>query len=170
MPAPSIVSFGDGDHEAGETGLVIAGANFGAFAGSAWIYENADLTGTTDELTIQSWADLSVTVDIPASLNNTTGTRYLFLQREDLAWSFPFSFTLSEATIPQAGGHQPGGHTPGGHLPEGHQPGDSGGGGPGPGPLPDDQHNGVTLQHNNVTKLHVRPTILHNTSSFEHKD
>lgn len=99
MPSPSIVSFGDGDHAVGESGLSVAGAGFGPFPGSLWIYENADRTGNADELTVGTWNDMVVGgIAIPSSLNNTTGTRYLFLQRADLAWSFPFAFTLSVAS------------------------------------------------------------------------
>lgn len=100
MPAPEILAFGDGDHEAGETGLTIDGGGFGAFPGSAWIYENANRTGDADELTIAAWNDIELSgVEIPGSPNNATGTRYLFVQREDLAWSQGFSFTLGQVVI-----------------------------------------------------------------------
>lgn len=96
--APEIASFGDGNHEEGETGLAITGGGFGAFAGSAWIYQNADRTGLSDQLTVGTWNDIQLSgVEIPASPNNATGTVYLFVQREDLAWSQGFAFTLSEA-------------------------------------------------------------------------
>lgn len=96
MPAPEVSAFGDGDHEIGESGLAIDGGGFGGFPGAAWVYENANRTGATDQLTISAWNDIQLTgVDIPASPNNVAGTRYLFVQREDLAWSQAFSFTLS---------------------------------------------------------------------------
>ncbi len=95
---PDITNFGDEDHEEGETGLVINGAGFGAFPGTAWIYQNANRTGTTDLLTVATWNDMRLSgVDIPGSPNNATGTVYLFVQREDLAWSLPYAFTLSAA-------------------------------------------------------------------------
>jgi hypothetical protein len=96
--APEIASFGDGNHTVGETGLAISGAGFGAFAGTAWMYQNADRTGLADQLTVGTWTDMQLgSVDIPASPNNSAGTVYLFVEREDLAWSVPFAFTLSEA-------------------------------------------------------------------------
>ncbi|KKL78224.1 hypothetical protein LCGC14_2026990 [marine sediment metagenome] len=95
MPAPEVSAFGDGEHQFGETGLTIDGGGFGAFPGAAWIYENADRTGLTDQLTIGAWNDIEFTgVEIPASPNNGPGTRYLFVQREDLAWSQALAFTL----------------------------------------------------------------------------
>lgn len=97
-PAPQVDSFGDGSHAPGASGITIAGAGFGPLAGSAWIYQNDDLTGSADELTVMSWADLEIVVDIPGSLTNTAGTRYLFLQRSDLAWSNAFAFTLEAAS------------------------------------------------------------------------
>lgn len=98
MPAPEVSAFGDGSHAPGASGLTIDGGGFGAFPGSVWIFENADLTGNADELTVNAWNDLEIGVDIPGSLNNTAGTRYLFVQREDLAWSNPFSFTLESVS------------------------------------------------------------------------
>lgn len=96
MPAPEISSFGDEAHDAGETGLVIDGGGFGAFPGSAWIFENEDGSGASDQLTIGAWNDIQLTgVEIPASPNNTSGTRYVRVQREDLAWSNALAFTLS---------------------------------------------------------------------------
>lgn len=110
MPAPEISAFGDGSHEAGTAGIDIDGGGFGAFAGSAWIYASQDRTGNADELTVNSWNDIQINVDIPGSLNNLSGTRYLFVQREDLAWSQGFEFelgatlpTFSSASIPEAG-------------------------------------------------------------------
>lgn len=95
MPAPEISAFGDADHEMGETGLGVDGGGFGAFAGSLWIYENPDRTGDADELVFGEWSDLQVLgVQIPEDANNEPGTRYLYLQREDLAWSNAFEFTL----------------------------------------------------------------------------
>jgi hypothetical protein len=95
MPAPEVSTFGDGSHESGETGITIDGAGFGAFPGSVWIYENVDRTGDADQLTVASWNDIQLSVDIPASLNNGAGTCYLFVQREDLAWSNALAFTLA---------------------------------------------------------------------------
>ena len=99
MPAPEVSAFGDGEHQFGETGLTIDGGGFGAFPGAAWIYENADRTGLTDQLTIGTWNDIQFSgVDIPGSPNNSPGTRYLFVQREDLAWSQAFAFAFAFAT------------------------------------------------------------------------
>lgn len=98
MPAPEISAFGDGAHDAGTAGIDIDGGGFGAFPGSAWIYASSDRTGNSDQLTVNSWNDIQINVDIPASLNNSDGTRYLFVQREDLAWSQGFEFTLGEST------------------------------------------------------------------------
>lgn len=96
--APEISAFGDGDHVEGETGLTIDGGGFGAFPGSVWMYESADRTGEADELTVGAWNDIQLTgVEIPASPNNSAGTAYLFVQREDLAWSQGFEFTLGDA-------------------------------------------------------------------------
>lgn len=97
MPAPGVSAFGDGSHAPGATGITVDGGGFGAFPGSVWIYENADLTGDSDELTVVSWDDIQILVDIPGSLNNAAGTRYLFVLREDLAWSNGFEFTLEAA-------------------------------------------------------------------------
>ena len=100
MPAPEISAFGDGTHDAGETGLTVDGGGFGAFPGSLWIYENANRTGNADQLTIGTWNDIGLTgVEIPASPNNSNGTLYLFVQREDLAWSQGFSFTLGSVPV-----------------------------------------------------------------------
>ena len=98
MPAPEVSTFGDGDHEIGESGLTIDGGGLGAFPGSVWIYENANRSGATDELTVGTWNDIALGgVAIPASPNNAAGTRYLFVQREDLAWSQGLAFVLSLA-------------------------------------------------------------------------
>lgn len=94
--APEISSFGDGNHQEGATGLTISGGGFGAFPGSAWIYQNADRTGLADQLTVGAWNDIEISgVEIPANPNNDPGTVYLFVEREDLAWSQGFAFTLS---------------------------------------------------------------------------
>jgi hypothetical protein len=99
--APEIASFGDGTHDEGETGLSILGGGFGAFPGSAWIYENADRSGLSDELVVGAWNDIALTgVEIPAVPNNAAGTVYLFVQREDLAWSQGFAFTLGAGGAP----------------------------------------------------------------------
>ena len=93
--APEISAFGDGTHDEGATGLAIDGGGFGAFAGSVWMYASADRTGAADQLTVGAWNDIQISgVDIPASPNNSVGTVYLFVQREDLAWSQGFEFTL----------------------------------------------------------------------------
>lgn len=101
MPlAPEIAGFGDGDHKQGETGLTITGGGFGAFPGSVWMYQNADRSGLADQLTVGAWSDLQVSgVAIPASPANAPGTVYLFLRREDLAWSQGLAFTLSAASV-----------------------------------------------------------------------
>lgn len=97
MAAPGIAAFGDGSHAPGASGIAVQGGGFGAFPGSVWVYENADRTGDADELDIVSWNGVEATVDIPGTLTNTAGTRYLFLQRSDLAWSNAFAFTLEAA-------------------------------------------------------------------------
>lgn len=77
------------------------GGGFGFYSpgvSGVWIYQNSDRSGSADELSVVSWNSVSVTVDIPSSLTNTAGTRYLFLQRSDLAWSNAFAFTLEAAT------------------------------------------------------------------------
>lgn len=94
--APEVSSFGDGNHAAGESGLSIDGGGFGAFPGSAWIYQNADRSGLEDQLTVGAWNDIQLSgVAMPASPANSAGTVYLFVQREDLAWSQAFQFTLA---------------------------------------------------------------------------
>jgi len=101
MPAPGIGNFGDENHGAGETGLVVDGGGFGPFPGSLWIFENADRSGAADQLTVAGdWNDIQLTgVAIPASPNNLSGTRYLALQRSDLAWSNAFAFTFTAAGV-----------------------------------------------------------------------
>ena len=97
--APEIASFGDGNHEVGESGLAISGGGFGAFPGTVWMYQNANRSGLSDQLTVGgAWNDLAIAgIEIPASPNNSAGTVYLFVEREDLAWSQAFAFTLSAA-------------------------------------------------------------------------
>lgn len=99
---PFITSFGDDDHEEGETGLTVFGQDFGQFAGELWMFANADRTGAADELTVGAWSDLQLSgVEIPASPNNSTGTVYLAVKTENLDWSSPvfeYSFTLSAAS------------------------------------------------------------------------
>ena len=99
MPAPEVSAFGDGSHAPGASGLTINGGGFGAFPGSAWIFENDDRSGDADELTVNDWNDIALDVDIPASLNNAAGTRYLRVQREDLAWSNALAFTLESGVV-----------------------------------------------------------------------
>lgn len=109
MPAPEISAFGDADHEIGEDSLTVDGGGFGAFPGSLWLYENADRTGAADELIVGAWTDIQLTgVEIPSALTNVAGTRYLYLLREDLAWSDGFPFTLEDAG-PSFGTLHPGG-------------------------------------------------------------
>lgn len=102
MPlAPEIRAFGDANHESGETGLTIDGAGFGAFPGAAWLFENPDRTGLSDELVVGNWNDIQLTgVDIPAVTNNAAGTVYLFVMREDLAWSQGFAINLDSDRLP----------------------------------------------------------------------
>lgn len=102
MPAPEVSAFGDGAHDAGDSGIDVDGGGFGAFPGSVWIYATQERTGAADELTVNSWNDLQINVDIPGSLNNSDGTRYLFVQREDLAWSQGFAFTFGTAVAAPA--------------------------------------------------------------------
>ena len=98
MAAPEVASFGDADHQTGESGLAISGGGFGAFPGAVWMFQNADRTGLADQLTVGgAWDDLNIAgISIPASPNNSAGTVYLFVEREDLAWSVPFAFTLTD--------------------------------------------------------------------------
>ena len=68
MPAPEISVFGDGDHQIGESGLTIDGGGLGAFPGSAWVYQNSNRSGASDELVIGTWNDIELSgVDIPGS-------------------------------------------------------------------------------------------------------
>lgn len=104
MVAPLITDFGDEDHEEGETGLTVAGFDFFpgvAQQGTLWMFENADRSGQSDQLTIGTHTNNSIPgVAIPASPNNATGTVYLAFQRGgDMAWSNSYSFTLSEAAF-----------------------------------------------------------------------
>lgn len=97
--APEIASFGDGNHEEGETGLTASGGGYGAFPGRVLMTQNADGSGLVDVLTVNgAWSDIEIAgIDIPASPNNAAGTVYLIVEREDLAWSQGFAFTLAEA-------------------------------------------------------------------------
>lgn len=99
--APEIASFGDGSHQQGETGLTINGGGFGAFAGRVLMCQNADGTGLLDILTVNGpWNDIEIAgIDIPASPNNAAGTVYAIVEREDLAWSQGFQFTLTSLGI-----------------------------------------------------------------------
>lgn len=99
MPAPLISNFGDENHEEGETGLTATGFDFGPgfpVEGTLWMFENADRSGQSDELTISGHTDMTISgIEIPASPNNSTGTVYLAFQRGgDLAWSNSYTFTL----------------------------------------------------------------------------
>lgn len=96
MPlSPDITAFGSGARNPGDTNIDIDGAGFGAFAGEVWIFAASDRSGAADQLTVNSWNDLLINVDIPGVLNNATDTvLYLAVQRSDLAWSQSFSFTM----------------------------------------------------------------------------
>lgn len=97
--APEIASFGDASHEEGETNLSVLGGGFGAFPGRVLMCQNADGSGLVDVLVISgAWSDIAISgIEIPASPNNATGTVYLIVEREDLAWSQGFAFTLVAA-------------------------------------------------------------------------
>lgn len=95
--SPSISAFGDGSVAPGETSVTIVGAAFGPFPGSVWLYQNSNRSGAADELTVTAWDSMGATVDVPGSLNNVPGPVFAFVQRSDLAWSLPFSFTLLAA-------------------------------------------------------------------------
>lgn len=99
MPlSPSITNFGDESHQEGESGLTIDGAGFGPFAGEVWMYASSDRTGAADQLTQSGWNDMQITgVSIPGTPNNSPGTVHLFVKRTDLAWSFPYPFTLTSS-------------------------------------------------------------------------
>lgn len=99
MAAPEVSGFGDGSHAIGENGITVSGGGFGGFPGSVWVYENSDRTGLSDELSISSWNDLEITINFPGSMSNSAGTRYVFVLREDLAWSNEFAFTLTDAVV-----------------------------------------------------------------------
>lgn len=102
--APEIASFGDANHQASETGLTISGGGFGAFAGRVLMCQNADGTGLLDVLTVNGpWNDIEIAgIDIPASPNNASGTVYAIVEREDLAWSQGFAFTLAAGQFLQS--------------------------------------------------------------------
>ena len=99
MPAPFISNFGDEDHEEGEVGLVVDGFDFGFFEGEVWMYQNANRSGSSDQLTLTTWSDLSITgVAIPAVPNTAAGAVFLFVERfGDNAWALAYSFTLTAA-------------------------------------------------------------------------
>jgi hypothetical protein len=103
---PFIQSFGDDNHELGETGLVVNGQDFGLFAGALWMFANADRTGLSDQLTVGAWSENQLTgVEIPPVPNNAPGTVYLGLQTENLDWSTPvfaYPFTLTDPGAPAA--------------------------------------------------------------------
>ena len=101
MAAPFITNFGDEAHDPGETGLTIDGQDFGFFPGQAWMYATSSRTGAADQLTVGTWTEQQLTgVEIPASPNNAEGTVYLFVQNENLDWSFPYAFTLGTPVAP----------------------------------------------------------------------
>lgn len=100
MPISEIQSFGDNSHEKGESGLTIIGAGYGAFPGSAWMYQNINRTGFADQLLLTTWNDLIIGgVGIPLVPNNATGPVFLFVQHEDLIWSDGFAFTLTSSIV-----------------------------------------------------------------------
>ena len=100
MAAPVVADFGDESHTAGETGLTIDGFQFSHFAGAAWMYENANRTGDSDELTVGTWGDMQLTgVEIPGVPNNANGTVFLFVRTENMEWSLPYEFTLGAAAV-----------------------------------------------------------------------
>ena len=96
MPlAPVVWDFGDESHAAGATGLTVDGAGLGISAGELWMYQNADRSGSADQLTVGTWSMTQLTgVAIPETLNNSPGTVYLFAKRVDQAWSPAYQFTL----------------------------------------------------------------------------
>lgn len=95
--APEIASFGDLNHQKGESGLTIIGGGLGAFPGRVLMCQNADGSGLVDVLTVGGpWSDTSIAgIGIPVAPNNAPGTVYAIVEREDLAWSQALSFTLS---------------------------------------------------------------------------
>ncbi len=102
MALPFISNFGDENHEEGETGLTVDGFDLGSGldgVGELWMYQNADRTGSADQLTVGTWRNEQLTgVEIPASPNNATGTVYAFVKRfGDNAWSLAYTFTLTAA-------------------------------------------------------------------------
>jgi hypothetical protein len=102
MPLPTLISI-SGPIVPGAFDLTIEGSFLGVFpeTGALFIYENENQTGTVDELSIGGGNDLQLTgVSVPGTLNNSSGTRYLFYQRgNDLAWSFPLAFVLSNPGV-----------------------------------------------------------------------
>ncbi len=96
MAAPVVIDFGDEAHDSGETGLTIDGFQFGFFSGAAWMFQNANRTGASDQLTVGTWTDMQLTgVAIPGSPTNATGTVFLFVRTENLEWSLPYEFTMT---------------------------------------------------------------------------
>ena len=104
MPAAPFLSpgtFGDGDHEEGETGLAVSGQELGGGVapelGTLRMYANADRTGAVDVLTYSSHNNNGIAgIAMPASPNNNPGTVYLVWERYgDGAFSNALAFTLS---------------------------------------------------------------------------
>jgi len=104
MPLPAITAFGDGSHAPGASGVDIVGGNFGAFPLGVSIFQNEDRTGAVDALTVNSASDLLINVDIPSSLNNSAGTRFVAVQLENEDLSFSFPFTLEGEAVPGGAG------------------------------------------------------------------
>lgn len=103
QPAPNIESVGGGSYAQGDSGIPMNGGGFGPSPGTIWLYANSNRTGAADQLSFLLWTDTAISgVSIPASTNNATGTVYAFIQREDLAWSAPFTLTLTAAAAPGA--------------------------------------------------------------------
>jgi hypothetical protein len=102
--AAQIESFGDAQHQHGEGGLTVSGIDFGTFPGRLWIFENADLSGASDEITPASaadWDDFEIrNVEIPAAPVVPDGTRYLVVEDAFAAFSFPFPFQLGIGVAP----------------------------------------------------------------------
>lgn len=107
MAAPFIRSLSDSTPEEGQTGITILGGDFGFWLGEVWMFQNADGSGLSDQLTIAGgqadWGDMGVTnVAIPAAPNNNPGTVYIAIKTSGNEWSipaFPFPVTLVEAGV-----------------------------------------------------------------------
>ena len=107
---PELLTFGDGDHQIGESAVIITGLHFGVFPGNlgaVWISDNADIgaAGNTDKITtFNSWGNQYIDFDMPDPMNNTPGARFAFVLNDTGDWSFTFPFTLSAAAAAGSGG------------------------------------------------------------------